>query len=716
MQDASGFRDRNFLIRRALPDDEVDLLAVLRILWRGKWIVGLFLVAFAGLAFAYGKFAVIPVFQAQTVLALEVRERQVVDLESVVSGVSSEDEALNTEMEILRSRFLLERLVDRLDLVSDPEFNTALRPPSIVSVPEAINSVRSLLGLKPLEEKSLTADEARDLTVDAVRDALSTNIQRSSYVFRIFVRSWDPAKSVLMINTLADLYVEDQVRVKFEATEDAAEWLSARVVDLEAELRLREDAIKERQSTSNFVSAEVLEELNVQLRDARLGQAEAEDAVQRLREAQVALEQAVESGELALVVAAADDPNLSNLYQQLVEQGAGVVGSRLEARVNILRTRRMQDVENAETKLTGFQATVARLTEQTRAQADFVSELQQMQRDLDATSILYETFLTRLKETTVQQGIQTADARILSRAVSALQVEPKPARLVVVAAVLGAMLGCGLVLMYDILRRRIRTPEDLEQMTGLPVIGQIPKMPIKERRQLVRYLTEKPTSAASEAVRNLRTSILLSDVDAPPQVIMSTSAVPREGKTTQAIALAHNLAGLGKRVFLMEGDVRRRTFYNYFDYVQAPGLASVISGEARLEDAIIRSEHLDADIMLGQRTRINAADLFASERFADFVADLRSRYDYIIIDTPPVLVVPDARVIGQNVDAIVFSVAWNRTSQGQVQDALRELSSVNLRVAGTVLSQIDPKGIRRYGYGGRYGAYSRYGRDYYDTA
>ena len=264
MQDASGFRDRNFVVQGASSTDEIDLLAVARILWRGKWFVGLCILVLAGLAFAYATYLITPVFKAHTVLALEVRERQVVDLESVVSGVSSEDEALNTEMELLRSRFLLERLVDQLKLTEDPEFNTALRPDPSFSARGALEYVRSILGQEIQIEPVPTEAALRDKTVDAVREALATDVQRSSYVFRISVRTWDPEKSVLMINTLADLYVQDQIQVKFEATEDAAEWLSARVVDLEAELRLREDAIKERQSTANFVSEEGLDAPNIQ--------------------------------------------------------------------------------------------------------------------------------------------------------------------------------------------------------------------------------------------------------------------------------------------------------------------------------------------------------------------------------------------------------------------------------------------------------------------
>jgi len=197
---------------------------------------------------------------------------------------------------------------------------------------------------------------------------------------------------------------------------------------------------------------------------------------------------------------------------------------------------------------------------------------------------------------------------------------------------------------------------------------------------------------------------------------MSTSSIPGEGKTTLAIALAQNLAGLDKRVILIEGDIRRRTFGEYFPKAKEKGgLLSVITGKMPLEQAVWREPNGRIDILMGERSTINAADVFSSEAFRSLIDTLRDSYDYVIIDTPPVLVVPDSRVIGQHVDAIFYSVNWDSTKRTQVQEGLRQFQTVNLRVTGMVLSKIDPKGMKRYGYGERYGAYSRYGRGYYDT-
>ena len=309
--------------------------------------------------------------------------------------------------------------------------------------------------------------------------------------------------------------------------------------------------------------------------------------------------------------------------------------------------------------------------------------------------------------------LQQADSRILSEATPGRYVEPRKSRILALSLILGGMFGVAIVLARQFLHTGYRTADELEQYTGTTVLGQIPMMPVRARRGLIKYLQDKPTSASSEAIRNLRTSILLSDIDSPPKVIMSTSSVPGEGKTTQSIALAHNMSGLGKKVLLIEGDIRRRAFTEYFDQKPKGGLMSALQGDVPISELVFFDERLGADVLMGEKTSVNAADVFSSDRFQEFIDRARDSYDFVIIDTPPVLVVPDARVIGQSVDAIIFSVKWNKTSKSQVVDSLRQFSSVNLKVTGLVLSQIDPKGMQRYGYGGKYGAYSRYGKKYY---
>ena len=284
------------------------------------------------------------------------------------------------------------------------------------------------------------------------------------------------------------------------------------------------------------------------------------------------------------------------------------------------------------------------------------------------------------------------------------------------SAVLGAIVGAVVVLWRESGQNGFRTPDELADSSGLPVLGQVPKMPIRSPNQLVSYLTGNPTSAAVEAIRNLRTSIMMSMRAAGSHVLLSTSSVPGEGKTTQAVSLAHNYATLGKKVLLVECDLRRRTLDNYFSVPAAKeGLSALAMGEARLEDCIVRSSISGLDVLLSQEMEINAADFFLSAEFEALIAKLRETYEIIILDAPPVLPVTDSRILGRLSDMILFSVAWDRTDRDQLAAALAEFDAFDRSMIGLVLSRIDARGMRRYGYGERYGAYAAYGRKYYNT-
>jgi capsular exopolysaccharide synthesis family protein len=233
-------------------------------------------------------------------------------------------------------------------------------------------------------------------------------------------------------------------------------------------------------------------------------------------------------------------------------------------------------------------------------------------------------------------------------------------------------------------------------------------VPARSRKKVLTYLQDKPNSAVAEAVRNLRTSLLLADLDKPPKVIMSTSSVPGEGKTTQSISLALNLAGLGKKVLLIEGDIRRRVMNTYFDIPEKCGFLSVMLGDVSLDDALTPVPGMNFDVLFGEKSQTNAADIFSSTRFGAFLQELRERYDYIIVDTPPVLAVADARIIGRWVDSTIYTVQWDKTSHRQVLEGLRAFAQVNVKVTGLVLGQISPRGMKRYGYGDSYGVYQTY--------
>ncbi|SFB86378.1 GumC family protein [Tropicimonas isoalkanivorans] len=701
------------VLPKGSDEDEIDISNLLYSLWRGKWII-LACGLIATMLGAYHAFNnTRPVYTASALVALNTREEKAVsNLESVVSGLSTDWMSINTELEILKSRTIGARLVDRLNLDEDPRFNSSLRAPADPGLRSTLReSLMWIVGAEPVERVERDPQSIRDDVITKALSPLSVSNDGDSYVFKIAATTGSPALSAQLANTLAQLYIEDQLQLKFDATKQAANWLSDRVAELRAQLEASEQKAKEFDSSIELVSDEGLAAVNRQLKDMRERYDASKLTAERLDDRVRELEAAFASGDREALIGIANDTTLRRLAGTITDSRSDAFDARVEQLVARART----EADRARSQSATLAASVEELEAQVEQQSSDLVTLQQLQRETEANRLIYESFLVRLREITVQQGIQQADARILSEAViPKFPSAPKKSRIVMMSLILGVALGAALVLLREMRRQGFRTARELEDRTGVPVLGQIATMPIRQRGKLVPYILENPTSVTAEATRNLRTSLQLSNVDQPPQVILSTSSLPGEGKSTTSIMLAHQIAALGNRVLVLEGDLRRPVMDQYFDINRhQPGVSAVLIGETPWNEAVVYDEKLGIDILNGDRPKASAADLFSSEKFRALLSELRQSYDYIIIDSPPALVVPDSRVIAPLVDAILFSVRWNRTTRTQVAEGLAVFGSIGIRVTGLVLTNVNQKAMRRYGYDKAYGGYGYGSNAYY---
>jgi capsular exopolysaccharide synthesis family protein len=661
-----------------------------------------------------------PSYRANATIALEVAQERLVNFESVTGGFGGDDAAITTEIEVILSRGMLTKLNNELDLVNHPYFNPALATNNSPTPLEAIveRSEAWLISRDWLPEpapRSLPSEaQLREIITTRLAGMISVTQKDWSYVLVISAISPEPVLSANLANALSRLYVEDRLEVKFEKSRDATRWLSGRVADLQLDVEKSAGELKRFLAEADLVDEETLTTLNLRLKDQR----------ERLNEA-LALKSAAETrGQLLLQskdnsfsekARSAQDPSLDRLLVR-INGGDGTAERLFETRFAQLVSRYEEMALRHGEQAAVLERAVKRQEEEIEQQSSELVRVEQLRREAEANRLLYEYFLTRLKETAVQEGLQQADARIISPAIiPSGSFNPNGNRIELIGLVIGLLIGGGSMLFREQLVTSIRTPEDLEKSTNLPIVGQIPRIPGRTRRATVNYIVSKPNSAPIEAIRNLRTSLILTNLDTPPQVIMVTSAVPGEGKSTICVALAQNYSGLGKKVLLIEGDIRRRTLTKFVDVPDKNiGLMEVLSNTVELEDAVQKPKNFRFDLLLGNDMSANPADILSSKQFSEFIENARQTYDIIIFDTPPLLVVSDARIVGQFADAILFAVLWNKTSKAQVKDAISELVSVGLEVTGTVLSNIDPSGIKKFGYGDRYGTYDRrIGRGYY---
>ncbi len=682
---------------------EIDLMEVVGSIWRGKLLI--FACAlFTSLLAGWYVFALAtPGFTSQSRLMINTRDQRLVDVESVLSGISTDQTAINTELEIIRSRGLIERLVLDLKLREDPEFNTSLRAPSAISPGRFLRQF-NLPGFDQLDGDP--ANQTQSI-IDNVRDAILVSSKRDTFLIEIRATTNDPEKSAAIANRLAQLYLDNQIKSKFEATEFAVGWLSERVADLELDLNKTETEIKTLRANSDLVSTDALEALNIRVKSIRGRLLEAEESEASAIAAEQVISTVLHNADWVAAKTSVSDPILTGLIDKFLSDDE-TGDQELQSRLQLLLDDAKLKVSRAGLQRGALQQALLQSEADIQRQNDDLTRLNQLVREADATRVIYDTFLARLKETSVQIGLNRADSRILSTATIGEISSPQKARAMAVAGLFGALLGAAYLMLRQFAHKGVRTINDLEEITEIPVLGEVPRMPIGRRKSLSAFLQQNPISAAAEAIRNLRTSILMFNTVAVPKVIMVTSSEPAEGKTTLAIGLAHNLASLGKRILLIEGDLRKSGLQQHLGNPGQAGVMSVISGQSSLLDVVCRKENLGFDFLAGDHTNLVPADVFTSSGFGSLISMAREGYDHVVLDMPPVLAVPDARIAAGLVDFVLYCVRWDHTKRAHIAEGLRRFSSVGTDVSGLALTQIDPKRMKRYGYGDTYAAYAAY--------
>jgi exopolysaccharide transport family protein len=687
-----------------------------------------------------------PLYTADALILLDRQKMQVTDMEAVMSGLPADSATVDSEVEILQSRALAERVVDRLELMRDPEFNSALRAPSALRWLDPRVWMRDLLALisaepAPVNEEMRTRAE-RDAVIDSLLANLTVTRQRLTYVINISIVSENPEKAARIANAYADSYILDQLEAKFDATRQANEWLSRRLGELRQQVQDSERAVEIyrgeqglESSSGVTVSEQQLSELNAQLILARTGLAEARakyDRARQIRSSGGSIESmadVVQSGTISQLrqkqaELARELANLSSRYGPRHPEVVNAEAQRrdIEVQIGAEISRIIGSLQNnvsvAETRVASLEQSLRDIRGETGESGQAMVQLRELEREAAANRAVYESFLNRFKETSQQQDLQVPDSRVISSATAPLEPShPRKGLSFALALVLSAMLGVGLAFVLEHLDNGIETGRDVEQLLGLPHLVSVPATPAEkgaDRKVLSPqdYLLAKPLSAFSEALRSLRSALQLSNVDNPPKVILFTSALPNEGKTTTASGFARAAAASGLKVVLVDCDLRHPSVHKAFGITRpATGLVELLAERLDLGKVAVKDEKTGLDILPIATGTANPPDLLASTQMRLLLDRLREDYDLVVLDSAPVLPVSDSRVLSRIADETVFVVRWNETPRDAAQAALRELRLFDASIAGVVLAVVDTARQAKYGYGDGgyyYGKYSRY--------
>ena len=669
------------------------------------------------------------------------RETRVVDIDNVVSDLASLDDSAN-EQRILTSERLLKSVIQRLRLDRDPEFNRALRPPNLLldwrremEAAFADGYLAPLLAPRTrIPDAALQSERERLEILRAVRAALKVDGIQYTRAITIEVTSTDAAKAALIANTLADLYIFDQLEDKFEATRRASAWLSERIAELKAKVRDSEAAVesfKANQAIGPGQGAALTDlqiaELNTELIAARAASAEAEarfnqvdgrltngglDAAARVVSSPLVLTLRTRLAELKRQ-AVELSTRYGEKHPQMINIRAEVADARdgVAAEVRKIVDGLKNDLAIAQARERALETSLTALEDKSVQLSQSSVQLRQLEREAEADRVIYQTFLNRFRETSEQEDLQAADARLLSSATPPLiPSAPNRKKILVVAATMGIGLGLTLVVILERLASSYRTVREIATDTALPVLTALPRWRRNStRRQALDYLRKKPNSSLAEATRTLRTALLLSQIDNPPGVVMVTSSGPEDGKSTTCLLLAQMAANAGQKVIVVDCDIRRPTLHETFGIKRKNGLLAVLNAAVGLEEAIIHDQITGLDLLTSPKPFPQAADVFTSTKFANLINTLRADYDLVVLDTPPIMLVPDASAIAPLADATLYAVRYDHTPRAAVRNGIARLQALGAKLSGCVVTLVDRRKEARYAdatQGVGHGAYS----------
>ena len=555
-------------------------------------------------------------------------------------------------------------------------------------------------------------EEVRSIAINSVFNVITFSNTRKTRVINISVTTTKPALSVRMANKMAALYIESQIQIKLDALANATEFLSSRTSELKNDFEDLKAQLTNFSSQSELINPNVLKSQEIQLREVRTRIREKSEIIVEKMDMRSILQSFKEAGNLQALIKHANDFRLNRAISEYRNNNLPL--DDLNMQIEKFMLKNDVEFEREQKQLSALETSESLLSKQIERQSKELIVLQQLKRETETARLLYESFFTRLQEMNVQLGLETADGRLFSTATQSNPLNQIKNEILSFSGVIGLIIGGSLIIFRELRFLGFRSVKDLRVNSGYSVLAGVPLIPLRDRKTTISYFKTKPNSMVSEAIRNLRTSILMSNPNQDKKVIMLTSSIPKEGKTILTYALAQNMVGLGKRILLIEADIRRRDHSVKIDRNNTVALLDLMMGHKEFKDVNLFLEELGFDILTATRSEMNAADLFASGRFPKLLTELREYYDYILIDSPPVLSVPDARLISTHSDVNIYIVKWNKTTRVQVEQGLEMISSIGAKTIGLVLNQIDPNKTKAYGYTGSYG-YDTYGSKYYES-
>ena len=724
------------------PEESLRLLDYWQIILKRRWIVlTCLLIVFTTVALA--TFKEKPVYAGKVLVEINPEEPQVLSFQQIAQAGASWDleSYRETQYKILKSRSLAERVVRDLHLYEYPEFYKGHAYLGLVtSVPAHIPSPSDP---SPPDASS----EAFRNSVDNFMGATGVDpIQRSNLV-RVSFYSHNAALASRIANQLTNDYIDQNLQVKWDEALKASEWLSGRLVELKAKLQKSEDALQAYAEQNSILFVQNASSGVAQsMASARMEQLQEEyTKAQAERTQEEALYSLVEAGKVQDLPGFLSNALIQSLQEKLSELQSQYSELTATVKPGYPKARALKkQIDSAQATLDRQKLALSRnITESYRAALErekYLSKLLNQQeqlvnvvsqksirynllkRDVDTNRGLYDGVLQRMKEAQVAAGLKASNIRVVDP--SEVPDSPSKPRVMLNLALgfmLGMGLGVGLAFVQEYLDNTLKTPEEVESLLRLPSLGILPSFHLNGGAKAGNgklatleadgngSLAIQKNPASLEAFRSLRTSILLS-ANPVPKLLLVTSALPGEGKTTTTVNLGATLASLGSKVVIVDCDMRRPSCHRTTGVKNSPGFVQCLTGRVELAEAILPVPNVpNLFVIPCGPIPPNPAEVLSSPLTAEILRKLQAQFEYVLVDSPPLLNVADSRILATFTDAVVLVTRAYETPYEIVRRARALLYAAGARILGVALNDVN---VHRAGYGYKHGYYQQYGYGY----